>query len=218
MFSKFKVAAVAAAFAGLTAFGASSAQATTVLQFDVNSLTAQANGTLPFSSTFTGTIVLSDDADSVLSDILINGAAQGIAAGQLADFQGEIELVNGQVVGGFFYLEDTSGNSYQASIAASGQVTDIGGGDPGPYLINGLTFNGTFSSNTFAGVDVSAWSDNQPLSGSFLQFKFGPNDQGIDVNVDADIFVVVPNPAVAAGALPLLGLIGAGYIRRRRQA
>lgn len=216
MFSKFKVAAVAAAFAGLTAFGASSAQATTKLQFDVNSLTAQVNG--PFSSTFTGTIVLSDDADSVLSDILINGAAQGIAAGQLADFQGEIELVNGQVVGGFFYLEDTSGNSYQASILASGQVTDIGGSDPGPYLINGLTFNGTFSSNTFAGVDVSAWSDNQPLSGSFLQFKFGPNDQGIDVNVDADIFVVVPNPAVAVGALPLLGLIGAGYIRRRRQA
>ena len=214
-----------AALVGLGVAGA--ANATSVLQFDVNSLLAQAiagqgGGPQPaegaaFSATFTGALFLSDDSNSTLADMLINGSAQNIADGQLDSFFGEIDLVNGSVVGGGIAITDTSGNTYQAIISnGSGSVIDLGMGadEPGRFLINGLTFAGEFNTNTFAGVDVSLWADAEPLTGSFLEFKFTPDMQGVDDDTDIDVFAVVPTPAPAA--MGFLGLAGLGAIRRRR--
>ena len=194
-----------------------SARADRVLQFDINSITAS-TGVSGFGTNFTGTITLSKDADSMLTDLLIDGSAQNIAAGQLSAFAGTITLNNGVVSGGGFSITDTSGNIYAASIVNGvGDVTaavNPGGFGPGPFTIDGLTFQGTFNSNTFAGVDVSTWNNREPLEGSFLQFKFGPDANGDDTNADVDIFVVVPLPAPAG--LAGLGLIGIGALRRRR--
>jgi len=215
---------------------AGSASASSVLQFDVNSLLAQAiQGNMlsqavqgdqqgtgqqteggAFSDTFTGSIFLNEDDNSTLADMLINGNAQNIASDQLMSFFSQVDLVNGNVVGGSVSISDTSGNTYQAFISAGGSVFDLGVGsdEPGRFLINGFTFAGEFNTNTFAGVDVSLWADAEPLIGSFLDFKFTPDVNGMDDDTDVDLFVVVPTPAPAA--MGFLGLAGLGAIRRRR--
>jgi hypothetical protein len=206
-----RFAAPAAALAFLA--GASVASANSVLQIDVNSLTATAAP--GFSTSYTGSVDLSTNMNSELAGILIGGSNQMIS-GTLDNFTGTINLVNGQVDGGSFVVSvlESDGvtiNSYSATINdAAGQVnTQAGQG----FSIDGLTFDGTFSSATFAGVDVAKWFDNQPLTGSFIQFAFNPNAQGVDGDSDIDIFVVVPLPA--GGMLAFAGLAGLVGVRRR---
>lgn len=204
----------AAALVGLGGAGAASAD--TVLQFDVNSLTATASG--PFGLGFTGSVTLAKDGNSTLTDLLIDGSAQNIAPGQLAAFSGVINLAAGGVTGGSFTITDIGGASYTALIANGVGSVGTAVGQTGPFTIDGLTFSGAFSNlaagNKFAGVDVSAWAAISSINGSFLQFKFGPDQQGVDSDADADIFAVVPMPAPAA--LGFVGLAGLGMIRRRR--
>ncbi len=190
---------------------AANANAGAELQFDVNSLTASAPGV--FSTSYTGTITLSDDGTSSLTDMLINGTAQNIAAGQLTDFSGSITIVGGVVTGGSFTLEANGTETYTASIVSGSGSVGTSAGATGPFTIDGLTFMGSFSGLTggtdFAGVDVSKWDVTS--SGSFLEFKYAG---GTDTDSDIDIFVVVPMPAAASlGAVGLVGLVG---VRRRR--
>lgn len=204
----------AAALVGLGTAGAASAD--TVLQFDVNSLTAMASG--PFGTNFTGAVTLMDDANSTLSDMLIDGTAQNIASGQLGSFLGVINIAAGVVTGGSFSLTDINGAVYSAQIVGNSGTVGTAVGQTGPFTIDGLTFLGGFTNllagNLFAGVDVTAWANQGALSGSFLQFKFGPDAQGIDTDADVDIFAVVPTPAPIA--MGLAGLAGLGVTRRRR--
>ena len=204
----------AAALVGMGTAGAVNAD--TVLQFDVNSLTAMASG--PFGTNFTGAVTLMDDANSTLSDLLIDGTAQNIASGQLGSFAGTINIVAGVVTGGSISITDTNGAMYAALIAGGSGTVGTAVGQSGPFTIDGLTFLGGFSNlfggTIFAGVDVTAWANQGALSGSFLQFKFGPDAQGIDDDADIDIFAVVPTPAPIA--MGLAGLAGLGLTSRRR--
>jgi len=165
------------------------------LQIDINSFTTTVNDP-PFDVNYTGSITMSDDANSELADILIDGVEQ-VTTGSLASFMGEIDFVNGNVVGGFFDVmvvesDGVTMNSYSASIGdQEGNISPQAGQG---FSIDGLTFNGLFSSSTFAGIDVEDWSEDQPLNGSFIQFQFNPTvpKLGIlpfDDETDIDIFV-----------------------------
>lgn len=193
---------------------ATASYADKVLQFDINSLTAYDSGGT-FDENYTGSITLEMDGNSALAAILINGSNQPIASGQLGDFNGQIDIMNGVVTGGSFTIESIAGEMYSATIITnSGNVT-ASAGQTGPFTIDGLTFQGFFSNLTggtmFAGVDVSDWVSANGVSGSFLEIKF---NGGMDTDTDIDIFVVVPLPAPFG--LASAGLLGLVAIRRRR--
>lgn len=207
----------------VAAFAVGSASATTVLQFDVNALTATAvpggGGALPFNLNFTGAVILTNtgDANAALVDIFIDGTSQnyGGALAAVGGFTATINLVLGVVTGGNLSITDVGGDNYAAVITpGSGQVDDPSG-QAGPFSITGLTFAGFFSGNAFANVNVTPWNTNEPLSGSFLEFTFGPDaNTGIDENADIDVFVVIPLPTPFGMAG--VGLLGLAALRRRR--
>ena len=204
---------------GLIALGAfalaGAAHADSLLQIDLNSLTATASSA-GFSTSFTGTISLSHDGNSTLNGIKIDGVGQTIGAGfVLSSLSGSITTVGGSVTGGSLSVSVFDGfttDTYSASIVAgSGSInTQAGQG----FTIDGLTFSGMFSGSSFAGIDVSSWDSNEPLAGSFLNFAFDPGAGTTDSDADLDVFVMVPLPAGAG--LGLAGLIGVGAMRRRR--
>lgn len=207
--SKCVVLAAGAAFAV-----AAAASADSVLQIDVNGLTATAGA--GFGTGYTGTLTLSHDADATFNALKIDGVDQPVGAQwSLASFAGSITLSGGVVTGGSFQVDVTDTvvvDTYSASIASgSGMVnTQAGQG----FTIDGLTFNGLFGASTFAGIDVSPWHSAQPIGGSFLNFAFMPDAQGVDEDADIDIFAVVPAPGGAG--LGLAGLAGLAGLRRRR--
>jgi len=173
-----------------------------------------------FGLDFTGSISMTDDATSILAGVLIDGMSQSIN-GTLSTFSGQIDFVNGDVDGGNFTVtvlenDGITLNSYTAQITQGVGDISTQAGAPGQFSIDGLTFEGFFSSDVFAGVDVSDWNEAEPLIGSFIQFKFAPNASGVDTDSDIDIFVVIPLPA--GGALASAGLIGLLGVRRRRMA
>lgn len=209
--TKHMCVGAAAAIAALA--GAATAEATQTLQIDVNALTATAGP--GFGTGYSGTVDLTTNSNSELAGLLINGVGQSFV-GTLDAFSGSIELDNGTVDGGSFTVsvleaDSVTVNTYTASIVSGdGQVnTQAGQG----FSIDGLTFQGAFTSNVFAGIDVSDWFNVQPLSGSFIQFAFDPNAQGVDPDSDVDIFVTVPLPA--GGAMAFAGLAGLASVRRR---
>lgn len=139
--------------------------------------------------------------------------------GTLANFTGVINLNNGMVTGGNISVA-AGGDTYTAQITPNvGSVSPyVGGG----FKIEGLTFDGMFSSSTFAGVDVAPWFNAQTIGGllgSFLQFNFRPDNGGFAYS-DIDLFVnaeVVPLPPAGwAGLATLAGVMVAGHLRRRR--
>jgi hypothetical protein len=201
--------------AGAACAFAASAQANTLLQIDLNSLTATASSA-GFSTGFTGTISLAHDANSTLNGVKIDGTSQTIGAGfVLSSLSGSITTVAGAVTGGSFSVSVFDGfttDTYSASIVAgSGSINSQAGQG---FTIDGLTFSGFFSSSSFAGVDVTLWDSNEPLTGSFLNFAFDPGAGTTDSDADLDVFVVVPLPA--SGGLCLAGLLGLAGARRRR--
>jgi|GEM_PF-1594613 len=225
----------------VAAGAASTAMAGNELQIDVNSLTVQtvaapstqidsnqlgytadmmgadvARGTGGFGTSYTGSITMSDDSNSVLTQILCDGNPLAVS-GTLSDFTGQIDFVDGQVDGGTFTVtvvesDGVTMNTYSADIRSGAGFIKTQAGQG--FSIDGLTFMGMFSSDVFAGVDVSRWNEAEPLSGSFIQFQFDPNADGVDTETDIDIFIVVPLPA--GGALATVGLVGLAGVRRRR--
>ncbi|MGP1309399.1 MAG: hypothetical protein ACTS27_04300 [Phycisphaerales bacterium] len=186
-----------------------------VLQLDINTLTAQAANAAGAPGAFggvthTGAINLSGNANSALQEILIGGAGQNIAAGQLASFTGSINLVNGGVTGGSLMFTLNDGESFSTQIVGGvGQVnTQAGQG----FLIDGLLTNAAFTSDPFAGAGITPYFNAQPLDGSFLNFQFNPNANGVDTSTDLDVFLVPSAPAAG-----VLGLGLAGFASRRRR-
>jgi len=189
----------------LAASAASAGLPVNELQIDVNAFTTTVNDP-PFdvsdgeNNIYTGSITMSDDADSELAGILIDGGNQAIS-GELMSFTGQIDFVNGFVDGGWFdieVLEDdgTTINVYSAVIDDSeGRINDQAGQG---FSIDGLTHTGTFTSATFSGVDITDWFEDQPLPGSFLKFQFEPGEaigrgtKGMlqDTDTDIDVFVL----------------------------
>lgn len=205
----------------VVALGATNVQAGGELQFDVNALTATASGT--FGTGFTGTMTLTDDFgvatspnNSVLSDILINGVAQNIAAGQLTSFSATISFVAGLVTTGSLTIVANTVETYTATITGDA-FSDIDEGPAGTFSVDGLTITGLFSGLTgglFAGVDVSDWDVLGGVSGFFREFFFTPDASNTDTDTDIDIVAVIPLPTPAA--LTGVGLLGLAGLRRRR--
>ncbi|MBX3352681.1 MAG: hypothetical protein KF684_07080 [Phycisphaeraceae bacterium] len=205
--------------AGALALTAGLASAAGIMQLDVNSLNAQAldsggNTTVFGGTTHTGAIRLSHSINSSLTEVLLNSVGQNIASGQLATFTGTINMVLGQVTGGSFALTLNNTDTFTTNIMSGfGQVnTQAGQG----FSVDGLTFNGVFSSTTFAGVNIAPWFNTQPLDGSFINFAFNPNANGFDSDADVDIFLrtgIIPTPL--AGGMAGLGLFGLAARRRR---
>ncbi len=219
----------AAAVATVLAAG-TAAQAAMTLQFDVNGIAVQTLNGAGAASSFgglnhTGSVNFNFSTGITrLVDIAVsngNGTPQSAGfSGSLVDFDGHINMVNGQVTGGNLVIRVAGNDTYSASIAQNvGAVSNyVGGG----YKIEGLTFNGMFSDATFGNVNVSEWFNSQSISGllgSFLQFNFNPDASG-SAYADMDIFVnaqVIPLPPAAwTGMATLSGLMIAGYVRRRR--
>jgi hypothetical protein len=208
---------------------AAAATATPTLQLDVNGFQIQAvdgagastafgglthTGALKFSFTQNVTELQAVLAQTVPAGPFVN---QGFS-GTLANFSGQVNLVNGQVTGGSIVVSVNGGaDTYQTNIMSwSGQVASyVGGG----YKIEGLTSGGAFSDSMFGNVDVSPWFAVQGgggLLGSFLEFNFDPDAQGAGYS-DMDLFVeVVPlPPAVLTGMATLGGIVAVRRIRRR---
>lgn len=203
------------------------------LQLDINAIVAQAyagsngsGGTSAFGGAWTGiagqghsgSLVLSVGGSSALAGVLIDGVAQTITGWSLSSFSGTINLVDGVVTGGGFAVTVTDGSvfdSYTASIVSNSGTVSGGGVPPvsPPFEIKGLTFAGTFSGSTFAGVDVSQWFNyNGILPGNFVNFAYDPDSTGLDSNANIDIFVAIPLPSAG-----LMGLAGMGLVAVRRR-
>lgn len=197
--------------AGLLTAVAAPAFASDELFIDINTLTATFAGDGAFGLNATGSINLVSNANSTLAGVRINGVAQTVTS-SLLSYSGRIDLVNGGVTGGFVSVTNVDGSTYSASIV-NGQG-DISKQSGQGFSIDGLTFNGLFGNGAFAGVDVSAWFNAQPRPGSVLTFAFNPNAQGVDVNSDVDLYVLVPAPQAAG--LGFASLIGLAAGRRRR--
>ena len=203
-----------AAAAGMAALG-THASAASLMQLDVNTLTAQARDAAGSNSAFggithTGSVAFNANPNSSLAGLFIDGVNQNIASGQLSSFSGVIDLVNGQVAGGSMSMTLNNSDTFDADIVpGQGQVTDIVGF--GGFFIEGLTTNAIFNASTFAGANIQEFFDNQPLTGSFVNFQFNPNVNGRSNNTDIDVFAV-PAPA----SMALLGLGGLVAARRRR--
>ena len=188
------------------------------IKLDINSIVIDAGGAFN-GTTHTGTLQLSMDADSNMFGIQINNGSNLIAGNPLTNFTGTIDLVNGVVTGGSFTV--TAGaDTYTAMIVANSGDVDtqaLPGGAQG-FTIDGLTFQGFFSSNSFAGVNVTPWFSAQPLIGSFINLFYDPDANGVDSGADIDIVAitsVVPLPAAAGmGLVGMFGIAG----RRRRHA
>ena len=132
-------------------------------------------------------------------------------------FGGEVDLVHGPVTGGNILIRINNNDQYACNITpGSGAVSNfIGGG----FKVEGLSRNGFFNDAQFGNVNVAPWFNAQGLNGlmgSFLQFNFNPNAQGVS-NADMDYFVdAVPLPVGAwAGLATLVGVVVVRRVRRR---
>jgi len=194
---------------------AASAQGTFV-HFDLNSISVFAGESFD-GVTHTGSLELASDANSSLNAIEIESESQAMSGG-LDMLEGRIDLVGGEVVGGFIRFADTAGAAYLASIGdGAGRLnTQAGVG----YRVDGLTHDGAFldlgAGASFAGVslvDGGAPAQLIRLDGSFLLHGFGPDAFGADNDVNIDLYAQVPAPGPATLAL---GAAGLTFSRRRR--
>lgn len=200
--------------AAVLALSAGASQAA-VIQLDINGVQVRTGGAFD-GVTHTGTLTITEATLGSFVDILVDGVSTGSA--ELSNLLGEIELVNGQVVGGFINVFDGEGDGYFAAIGEGGRVnTQAGRG----FRIDGLTFAGVFATPRgdapfmFGDVDVEAifgpGAFNESLEGSFLLHSFNPDANGIDPLADLDVWIV-PTPGTAA----LAALAGVAAIRRKR--
>lgn len=210
----------------------SAASAIPVLQMDLNSFAAQATsntGNPPVNSPFgglthTGAVRFSKGTNGVLAGIFIQNVVNGPFTsanftGNLTAFSGQVNLTNGQVTGGSVTVTINTGDTYTCAIKpGSGAVSSFVGGG---FKIEALTQSGFFSDNLFGNVNVTPWFNNQGaigLGGSFLQFNFNPDANGLATS-DMDLFVdanPIPLPAAAwMGMATLGGLVAVRRFRGR---
>lgn len=209
---------------------AGSANAATVVQMDVNSVTAVANAPA-FGPGYTGNLTLTKDGTSALAAMLKNGTGLGIGfggpyLGANLDFAATFSFNAGAITGIGYTLKVSSAlngvldNIYMASVVPGVGNIANDPGKPGSYIVAAQTFGGSFNASSFGGVDVSEFT-GMDLPGNFLNFKIdGSAINGTsktDNDVDIDIFVYanvipLPTPVALAGA----GLLGLAAIRRRR--
>lgn len=176
------------------------------LLIDLNNVTIDAGGVIGDASTFTGSIVFSDNANSVLVDVVIDSTSGGPTA-SLFDFSGQVDLTNGAITGGFFRVELTDGTVYTNSVASGSLFVALGN-----VFGGGTSSLHDFNSNLFGGVGVTPW-DNPTLEGTWLLNNFNQGATGRTEVGGVDLVIVVPTPGLAAFGLAGLG---AGLRRRRR--
>jgi hypothetical protein len=213
----------------LAAGTAASAEMTMTLQLDINGIAVQAQSAAGQNSAFGGlshTGSLNFDFAQGVTHLLgmfsqtnFNAPVNLGFNGQLTGFSGIINLSNGQVAGDNLSVTVNGTDTYTAQITPGvGAVSHFVGGG---YKVQGLTFDGMFSSSMFGNVDISPWFNMQTvqggLPGSFLSFNFNPNASGAAF-ADMDVFVeVIPLPPAAwTGLATLAGVMFAGYMKRRR--
>jgi len=195
---------------------AGSAQAT-FIHFDINAISVDAGEAFNGES-HTGTLDLSMGANSSLNAIDLDGQNTAVSE-SLGSLDGEVILLNGQVVGGFIAFTAQDGSEYIATIGSGvGAVAHQAGRG---FRVDGLTHDGVMDDlvdgTMFAGVDISKMIPFEPimLDGSFLLHGFGPNAFGLDPTVDIDIYADAPVPSPGPAALALgAGILGGS--RRRR--
>lgn len=193
------------------------------VQFDLNSVTAQARDAAGDHAAFggvmhTGSIVFGLDSDSFLQAYVDgSGLASLSRGGPFGDFtlSGVVELVNGAVTGGSFHIAiDGGADSYSASVEGGGgrvrRVADIQGGS---FQIDGLAMDGLFSDSAYGNMDVSAFMMLQTFTGRFINFGYRPDANGFDGATDIDLFVNVPAP----GGLAIVGIAAVASATRRRR-
>src|SRR5690606_2982797 len=101
------------------------------------------------------------------------GAFSSVALGPytLSDFGGSVTFIGGVVQSGDFTVTLSNGDTYTAELKTGG-LTDVGS----QYTLDGVTYEGAFSDNTFGDIDVTAWYDQQgeqgQLFGSIFKFRF----------------------------------------------
>ena len=189
---------------------ATMATANSTLLLDLNTVQAEVGGLSEsnvFGETYSGDITVSDTSLSELSGVRIDYDLVPFT-GSLGSFEAIINVANGIVTGGTITLEDDLGRMFLADIVpGSGDLeNDVGS----QFEVDGLIQNGRFTSEEFAGVDVSKWAASERLEGAFIQFYLNPNGEGIDASSDMDLLITVPAPA---GVLAL----GAFALGRRRR-
>lgn len=208
---------------------AGTAQAATEVQLDVNSLTVVASGGT-FNTSFTGSLALTGDANSSLTSVLKDGAADpgftGPYAGTALSFMATFSFTNGDIsgigisVGVDLNADTVIDDTYTTTVAPGMGNIDTDKGRPGDFIITARTFGGMFSGTTFAGVDVSEFF-GMSNPGNFINFKVnGASLNGAsrsDNDVDIDIFVR-PIPLPSGAGMAAVGLIGLASVRRRRGA
>lgn len=195
---------------------AGGAFAATELQLDLNAIEAQSANAAGMDAAFggldhTGSIMLSSGVDTELAGLLIDGVPQGVTLGRLSNLTGQIDFVSGNVTGGDLTVTLDDGETFNADIQNGVGSIQFQAGEG--FSIDGLLSSTTFSSDMFAGVDISRWFDAQPLPGSFITFAFDPDSTGFSSNTSTDVFIIVPSPL--AGGMAGLGLFGLAVRRRR---
>lgn len=214
------IAAVAA-----TTVLAASAQAQLTLAFDINGFNYEfkdSGGATAFGGdTHTGTVEWDYNASpaTTIADTRVGlggqfGSFSSVALGAytLADFEGDVTFLNGAVQSGDFTVTLSNGDTYTAQLK-SGGLTSVGS----QYTLDGMTFEGAFSDDSFGDIDVTEWYDRQgnpgELFGSIFKFRFQAAATG---NGDMEVFVMVPLPAAAwAGLGMLAGVMGLTWRLRR---
>ncbi len=208
---------------GVVALVAGSTLGDTVLQIDIDALSAKADSA--FSATYTGGLHVFNtaadpdtDLDAKILDVLIDGVAQGTGGATVGAFHFDMTIAfsAGKITSGLVTVKvDQTGSeqTYSASLSPSSGVAilDVGGGY---FVIGGLTFAGTFATpaGTFLGVDISTWGSAQPVPGSFSDIAFNPDSSHEDSDTDVDLFII---PLPSGAALAGVGLSGL-LVRRRR--
>lgn len=211
-----------AAAASTAALLGTSANATTMLDIDVNDFkVTRTAGT--FDATYTGTLTFSFQAGiTYISAVEKTGSFGNLwdNSEALSSYTGTMTFVGGVITGGSFSMGLTSGDSYSGSFfdnqGGTGNIFAAGSGD---WSIRAGTKAGTFvdgdADSSFGNVDVSEFLNplyNGTLFGDIFEFDY--NGGLVDTDVDAEFTVVVPVPPAAG--LGLAGLLGVAVLRRRR--